>query len=236
MLALAQQIIEPIPGFYEPFSSLSHLIGAGIALVLTVPLMRRARGHAGRVFIAALFAFTVIFQLSMSGVYHLLGEGAGREVLQRLDHAAIFSLIAGTLTIVHGLLFRGWMRWGMIGGVWAMAATAITLKSIFFDDVPEWMSLSMYLVLGWLGLVSGAALWRRFGWAYVRPIVWGGLAYTIGAVCEFVRWPWIWPNVIGPHEVFHLAVLIGIGCHAYFVYGIAGGHVDPITVVRRMDE
>jgi channel protein (hemolysin III family) len=233
MWFLVDSLITPIPGFQEPFSSMSHLLGVGIFAALAIPLMRKARGHAGRVFVAGLFAFTVVLQLSMSGVYHLLGHHAGREVLRRLDHAAIFTLIAGTITFVHAILFRGFMRWGMIAPLWVMAVTAITLKMIFFHDVAEWLSLGMYLGLGWLGAVSGLALWRRFGFVYMRPILAGGLAYTIGAIFEFARWPWVVTGVIGPHEMFHVAVLIGISCHWYFAYGIAGGHVDPVNITPR---
>src|SRR5207237_1413813 len=74
-------------------------------------LLRHGRGHPGRLFCLGVFAFATVLQLSMSGVYHLLGEGAGRVVLQRLDHAAIFVLIAGTNTPLYGVLFRGPDRW-----------------------------------------------------------------------------------------------------------------------------
>jgi len=227
MYFLVQNHTAAIPGFEDPFSSMSHLLGAGVFALLGVPLIYKAREHRGRLFVAALFAFTVVFQLSMSGVYHLLGFGAGRTVLQRLDHAAIFTLIAGTITFVHAILFRRFMRWGMIVALWLSAAAAITLKTMYFDNVPEWMSLGMYLGLGWLGAVSGWALWRRFGFKYIRPILAGGLAYTIGAVFEFARWPWMVEGVVGPHELFHVMVLIGIACHWYFAYGIADGRVDP---------
>jgi channel protein (hemolysin III family) len=235
MRLLAIHDITAIPGFQEPFSAMSHLGGAGVYLVLSWWLIRKARGNRWRVAAVTLFAFAVVFQMAMSGTYHLLGPHAGRAVLQRLDHAAIFTLIAASFTVVHGILFRHFMRWGMIGLMWTLTATAITLKTIWFDAVPEWLSTGMYLVLGWLGVLSGVALWRRFGFRYMQPILWGGLAYTIGAVCEFGRWPTLVGGVVGPHELFHVAVLAGVGCHWYFAYGIADGRVDPLEVEGRLE-
>ncbi len=155
----------------------------------------------------------------MSGVYHILSKGGMASlVLQRLDHAAIFVLIAGTITAVHTIFFSGWMRWGMIGAIWVVAAASITLKTVFFSSIPEWAGLLLYLALGWVGLVSGVALFRRFGFSYIRPLVYGGLAYTFGALFEYLRQPWLIPGVVGPHELFHVAVLAGIGFHWAFVY------------------
>jgi channel protein (hemolysin III family) len=172
------------------------------------------------------FAFSCVVLLSLSGVYHLLSPGtAGRDVLQRLDHAAIFVLIAGTFTPVHGILFKGIGRWGMIVLIWTAAITGVTLKTIFFKGVSEWLGLTFYLGLGWIGALSGVVLYRRYGFAFLKPLLWGALAYTVGAVLEFVRQPILIPGVIGPHELFHAAVLTGAACHWKFVYRFAdGGH------------
>ena len=88
------------------------------------------------------FAFSCVLLLSISGVYHLLSPGgSGRYVLHRLDHAAIFILIAGSFTPVHAILFRGPWRWGMLAGVWTMAITGLTLKTVYFTSIPEWFGL-----------------------------------------------------------------------------------------------
>ncbi len=71
--------------------------------------------------------------------------------------------------------------------------------------------------MGWLGLASGIALGRRYGFAFIRPLVFSGLSYTLGGVLEFLRWPIIMPGVLGPHELFHVAVLGGIGFHWRFL-------------------
>lgn len=211
--------IHPIPGFADPFSSITHLAGTAVFSVLAFFLIARGRGNGGRMFALAVFAFSAVFLLSMSGVYHLLAVGGtGRMVLQRLDHAGIFLLIAGSFTPVHGILFAGFWRWGFLSLIWVLAITGITLKVIFFDSIPEWLGLSFYLGLGWCGLFSGFLLTRRFNFFFIKPLLYSGLSYSLGGITEFLGWPVLIPGVIGPHELFHVAVIAGIGLHWRFVY------------------
>ena len=215
-----------LAGFADPFSSLSHLLALPVLLVLGYRLLRRGAGDFGRVTALTVFVFTSVLLLAMSGVFHLLPPGSdGRYVMQQLDHAAIFLLIAGTFTPVHGIAFRGFWRWGMLSFIWIFAATAISLKMIFFDDVPEWLGLSIYLAMGWVGLLSGFLLWRCCGSTCVRPLVLGALAYTLGAVLDFVPIPEIIPGILGRHELFHVAILAGIGWHWRLIWGIADGSI-----------
>src|SRR5688500_6998575 len=119
----------PALGLSDPVSSISHLLGAAVFATLSYYLLRRARGSRGRVAFSAIFAFSGVFVLVMRGIYHLLTPGGtGRTLRQRLDHAAIFMLIAGTFTAVHGVLFVGPMRWGVLAAAWSVAAFGITLK------------------------------------------------------------------------------------------------------------
>jgi channel protein (hemolysin III family) len=213
-----------IPGFSDPVSSLTHLAAAVVFAILSVPLIARGRGEAPRVISLAVFAFSCVLLLSLSGVYHLLTpQTAGRSVLMRLDHAAIFVLIAGSFTPVHVILLRDRWQRHLLAWIWAAAIAGLTIKTVYFDTVPLWLGLLMYLGLGWLGLISTIALARRFGVRFVLPLVWGALAYTIGAVAEFLGWPVLLAGVIGPHEIFHLAVLAGISFHWAFIRGIASG-------------
>lgn len=214
--------IVPIAGFNEPFSAISHMVGIVAVVALAWPLLRQARGGAGRVVSVAIFLFSAAVLLSMSMVYHMLSRnGNGHAVLLRLDHAAIFALIAGTFTPIHAILFRGWWRWGVLGLIWTLAATGITLKTIFIDSIPEWMGLGFFLAMGWIGLFSGIKIARRHGLGFVMPLIWGGVAYTVAAACDFARWPILIPGVVEAHELFHIGVLAGLGFHAYFIWKIA---------------
>lgn len=221
----------PIPGFADPFSSITHLAGAAVFACLTPLLLRRGGAGPLRVASLAVFAFCTVLVLATSGAFHLLPHGtAARELLRRLDHAAIFALIAGTSTPTHVVLFRGAWRWAPLLVVWAAALAGAVFKLAFFRDSPEWLGLTFYLVLGWFGVVGGAELYRRHGLGLVLPLAWGGLAYTAGAVLEFLHWPVVVAGVVGPHELFHVLVLLGAGLHWRFVWSFADGTVPPPLV------
>ncbi len=215
-------LIYSIPGFSEPVSSLSHLLAAGVFLVLGALLLVSHRGRMARMVGLGIYIFSCIFLLAMSGVFHLLEPGGdARAVLQRLDHAAIFVLIAGTFTPIHLLLFSGWKRWGMLLLIWTLAITGLTLKTIYFNDMPEWVGLMLYLGLGWMGGVSAWLMARHGLHHHLRPLVYGALAYSIGAVLDFLHFPTLIPGVLGPHELFHLFVLAGIAFHWALVVRIS---------------
>lgn len=211
----------PFLGIYQPVASLSHLLGALVFAVLGIVLIVRA--HGSNRFWLAVFVVSALFLLSMSGVYHLLEPGtfAREEVLRRLDHAAIFVLIAGTLTAAHGILFSGWWRWGMIVPLWLGTAAAVTLQSVFFHEFSQLLLLALYLGFGWLGVIAGIKLARVFGFTLVRPALWGGISYTVGAIADAAAPPvWI-PGYFGAHGFFHLTVLAGLGFHFYFLSRVA---------------
>lgn len=213
--------IASIPGFSDPFSSLTHLLGAGVFFVLGIVLLVRHRAAAAQNAALLVFVIGITFALSASGVFHLLAPGTlGRAVFQRLDHAGIFFLIAATFTPVHVIEFRGFLRWGILLIIWSAAVVGIIIKSIFFNDIAEWVGLTLYLSLGWVGAVSGYYLYRRCGIEYIKPLFYGAVAYTIGAILEYARFPVLIPGVIGPHELFHIMVLIGIAMHGAFVHRV----------------
>ncbi len=193
-------------------------------------MLSKFRGDLSRTVSLGVFVFAVVFLLSMSGVFHLLTPGTdGRYVLQVLDHAAIFCLIAATFTPIHVLQFKGFMRWGILLIVWSTAITGLTLKSIFFEEVPEILSLTLYLALGWLGALTGYMLYRRLGFKAILPLLYGAIAYTLGATLEFLRQPVMIFGVVGPHELFHVLVLMGISFHWQFVYRMARHHKEEST-------
>ena len=234
--------VYPISGFSDPVSSMTHLAGAGVFAVLGVLLLRRGRGDTARVACLAVYAVSCVVLMSVSGVYHLLEPGGtGRLVMLRLDHAAIFVMIAGTFTPVHGILFHGRWRWEPIILLWTVTATAVTLKMVFFNDVPEIVGLLLYLCLGWVGVVTGFVLWFRYGWRFTRLLAWGGLAYSVGAVTDYLGWFTVIPGVVGPHEFFHLAVLAGALLQWKFVYSFAAGppprrDIKPAVQTAAQDE
>jgi channel protein (hemolysin III family) len=219
--------VYPIPGFFEPFGSMIHLIGAGVFAVLTFFLIRRGRGDGRRVTVLAVFSLSCVLLLSMSGVYHMLREpGTARAVLGRLDLAAIFVLIAGTHTPVQAFFFRGTARWGVLAFMWLLAATGITLFSVFYHTLPRGLGTTIYLTLGWIAGAAGVMAWRRYGTSEVKLLLLGGVAYSVGAILMGMGWPTIIPGVVGPHEIWHIAVLVAMSMHWTFVFRNAHRNLD----------
>ena len=211
--------VHSLPGFHEPFGALSHLIGAVVFAVLAVVLVRRARGDARRVFALVVFAITSVLLLSMSGVFHMLEEDTtGRHVLGRLDQAAIFGLIAGTHTPIQVLFFRGFARWGVLVLMWLIAATGITLFSVYYHSLPHGLGTGVYLAMGWIAGVAGLVVWRREGTLSMHLLILGGLVYSLGAILLGLEWPTLWPGIFGPHELWHVAVLTALALHWRFFF------------------
>jgi len=212
-------IPTPFLGFSDPVSSWSHLLAAAASLIGAGALMAKGRGNASRIFALSVFSFSLAFLFSMSGVFHLLPRGSSsRDVLQRLDHAGIWTLIAGTFTPIHMILFRGPHRWLVLLGVWVIAITGLVLEVVFFRDFPESLLLTLFLALGWVGAPTGHAFRKFYGHSSIRWLIAGGVLYSIGAVIDFLKWPVLINGALGPHEIFHLFVVAGAFSHWYFIY------------------
>jgi channel protein (hemolysin III family) len=232
-----EMVVFSIPGFSDPVSALTHLAGSVVFAVLGFFLVRKGRqadhpGWNGHMTALAVFAFAAVAQLAVSGAYHILQPGLlPRLVLQQLDHAAIFVLIAASFVPVHVILFKGWQRWLILLVQVSLAVFGITFNFLYFDRLPEIAGLAFYIAMGWTGVYSGYALYRRYGWGFIRPLAWEGIAYTAGGALEFLRGPVLFDGVVGPHELFHLAVLVGLGLHFRFVFSFAGKRREVLSAV-----
>lgn len=215
--------VHVIAGIHEPVSCLTHLLAAPVFGVLGYLLLRRGRGNWGRTASLAALCVATVFMLSMSAAYHTFGPGPERHVMLRLDVAAIFMLIAGTLTPIHVILFRGFHRWAPLVLVWSAAAVGITLRTVMSRSFPGSMGTYIFLLIGWGGLVSCILLWRRYGFSFVNPLLCGGLAYTLGVGVVALDGPTLVPGVVGPHELWHVFVLVGLSLHWKFVFSFAAG-------------
>lgn len=213
----------------NPFSAYSHLLGAVVFAILAVPLVLRAWRHHAHPFGTFVFAFSSVFLLIASTLYHTLPHGTpAGDAARRLDHAAIFVLIAGTFTPIHLILYRGVLRWGILVLIWGCATVGILLKLVFFESIPDWLHVLAYVAMGWLGAIGGVVAIKRRGWRFMAPIGIAAVAYTGGAMMELASWPVLAPG-LGTHELFHVLVLVGLGAFWWFVWRLAGGAEEPIA-------
>lgn len=231
--------IHSVPGFAEPVSCWSHLIASGVFALLAIPLMRRAvkgssqpgaAGPIARVTGVGVFCVSVVALLAISGVYHLLDfNSTGRSVLLRVDYAAIFFLIAGTFTPICSILLRGFLRSLILVLVWTIAVIGITFKIVFFTQMAGPVGTVIYMALGCGGFFGVFFFCRRFGVDFVESLFLGGVIYIAGGAVQLAGYPTLIPGVVGPHEIFHLAVLLGISLHWKFIAGFADGQMPQKT-------
>ena len=206
-------------GFSDPLSSWSHFLASLGFAVASFFLIRKGRGNTARVVSLVVYSFSLVFLFSMSGTFHLLERGGdARAVLQRLDHAGIWVLIAGTFTPTHVILFRGPWRWLILGLVWTFAITGLVLEVVFFDSIPEAIVLSMFLGLGWMGALTGYKFYTSYRGESMKYLTLGGVFYSLGAIIDFARWPILIPHLLGSHEIFHIFVVAAAVSHWLFIY------------------
>jgi hemolysin III len=134
-----------------------------------------------------------------------------RSWMRRLDHSAIFLLIAGTYTPLC-LLLPPSTGLRLLAGVWAAAALGI-VQSIVWVHAPKALVAAVYVALGWAALPVLPAMRAVLGTEAIALLAAGGAAYTIGAVVYAVRRPDPFPRVFGYHEVFHALVIVAAICH-----------------------
>jgi len=201
----------------DPFSCYSHLLGAALAVAGLVVLVTISRDDPWRVVGFSIYGASLIILYLASTVYHwLLVPIAQRKWLNRVDHVAIFLLIAGTYTPVCIVTLRGGWGWTMFGIVWT-AAVAGTILKLGFRSLPRWVSASIYVAMGWAAVLAVVPLVRAFPPSALAWLLAGGLLYTAGAVVYATRRPNPYPRVFGFHEIFHMFVLAGSAAHFVFM-------------------
>lgn len=219
--------IDVLPLLYcrEPFSSVIHLIGSAFYAGLAYQFIGLGRGDWIRTISLSVMVIVSVLLLLISGVYHLFWPGPTRDIMLRLDVISVFLLIAASMTPAHAILFTGWGRWGSLALIWAVAAVGIAWRLCYWDTTHGGAAIIVFLLFGWGSLITAILLWRRFGWRFIQPAVLSGMAYTAGAIVLLLRRPTLVPGIIGPHEIWHVAVLTGIGLQWYYISQFASGTV-----------
>jgi hemolysin III len=191
------------------------LAAALLALVGLIVLLATAAstGRLDQLVAFGIFGFSMIGLYLASSLYHLLPlSTAGVARLRRLDHMAIFVLIAGTYTPFCLLALDGGWRWGLLALIWSLALCGVSLK-LFWMGVPRWLSVALYLGMGWVAVIAAPALFRAVPAGGMAWVLAGGLAYSAGALVYGIRRPNLVPGVFGFHEMWHLFVVAGSACH-----------------------
>jgi hemolysin III len=203
----------------EPVNGLTHAAGGLLAAVGLGVLLATA-ANTGRLdqFVAfGVFGLSLVALYAASALYHLLPlSPSGVARLRRLDHMTIFVLIAGTYTPFCLLALDGVWRWGLLGLIWSLALCGVLLKLLWMD-APRWLSVVLYLGMGWVAVIAAPALFRAVPPGGISWVLAGGLVYSAGALVYGLKRPNPVPGVFGFHEVWHVFVLAGSACHFWAV-------------------
>jgi hemolysin III len=197
-----------------------HQVAFMASLVVGTLLIVGANGSRQHV-AAAAFAGSVAVCFGASALYHrVTWTPRLRRWMRRVDHAGVYTLIAGTYTAVCLIALDGAWRWSVLAIVWAGAGLAIVLKFVWVD-APKRLAATIGIALGWVGVAALPELVSRLSPAAVALLLVGGLAYTVGAVVYARQRPNPAPRVFGYHEVFHALTIVAVACQyvaiAFFV-------------------
>ncbi|HEX3964874.1 MAG TPA: hemolysin III family protein [Frankiaceae bacterium] len=188
-----------------------HLVWFEASLVLGTLVLVHAHG-ALRITAVAIFTASVSALFGVSALYHRGNWSAAWHArLQRLDHAMIFLLIAGTATPAFLLASHGAFRVACLVALWALTVTACVIHMVWMN-APELLVGSTFVGLGWVGALALPAVWLHSGAVAGVLLLVGGLLYTAGALSYRRRWPNPNPAVFGYHEVFHVYVCVAAAC------------------------
>ena len=201
----------------------SHQIAAVLAPVATVLLVASADSGASAT-AAAVFGATAALLFAVSALYHRVSwSPAARQRMRRLDHAAIFIMIAGGYTPLFTLVPSASGGHGALLAIWLGSSVGV-VKSLVWPGAPKWLTALLCVGLGWM--VVGEVIERS---AVIGPVATGllvasGLTYSAGALVYARKRPDPWPRVFGYHEVFHLLVIVASGLlFAHVVLLMRGG-------------
>jgi hemolysin III len=203
--------------FREPFSAWSHAVWLLLSIPATLILLRRSGGDPAKRLSLLVFGLSLAACSLGSTLYHGVRGGEARiEFLDRIDHVGIHLLIAGSYTPLAWNLLRGRWRWGTLVAVWS---TTLVASGLLLDRVrlPGPLETCEFLALGWGALICYVEIARVVSHRVLRPLVIGGVFYSVGALLNLLHWPEISPGVFGHHEMFHLWVIAGSLTHFWFM-------------------
>jgi hemolysin III len=196
---------------------LFHEIAAVVSLFAWVALAVAA--DAGRARAAAnVYGASLFTLLAVSATYHRrTWAPRARLLMRRLDHSAIFALIAGTYT-PFCLLLPPATGMPLLAVAWGGAAAGVA-QAVLWPRAPKPLVAAVYVLLGWVIVPVLPALRAAIGGGALALLLSGGAAYTLGAVVYALRRPDPFPRVFGYHEVFHALVVFAAACHFVVVAG-----------------
>ena len=201
----------------EPFNTWTHFIPLLAGIVGLVFLILDTKHNPSKLVTTTIFGISVILLYGASSVYHWVRTTPEKElILRKLDHIAIYLLIAGSYTPVLYFGLDGAWRITMLIAVWVLAFIGMIMK-IWFMNLPRSISTAFYLALGWLAVIPFANLIKSLPLEAIILLISGGLAYTTGGIIYATKKLNFFPKTLGFHGIFHIFIALGTVIHYFMV-------------------
>ena len=210
--------MSAVPGKYSPAEELANRLTHGVGALLSVAglvlmvVYSALHGDAWVITSTAIYGASLVALYTASTLYHTFSSDRWRRFFQKMDHAAIFLLIAGTYTPFTLGPLRGSWGWTLFGIVWGFAVVGVVLK-LFFAGKADVLSTIAYLIMGWLVVIAIKPLVAALPSGALWLLVAGGLCYSVGTIF------YLWEKLPFNHAVWHVWVLGGSVCHWAAVFG-----------------
>lgn len=206
---------NPVRGFLHGGAAIASVIGLGF-------LLARAWSRPAAVVGALVFGVALLVMYTVSCLYHSIPwSGAWKRRLQKVDHAMIYILVAGTFTPIALASLSGVGLALGLSLIWVLAIAGILLKALL-PGTRTGLSVTLQMVMGWLAVIWMPQIFSSLGLAATLLVALGGVAYTAGAIVFATSRPKLFPRVFSHHELFHTLVVAGSSLHfaAILMYAI----------------
>jgi hemolysin III len=204
---------NPVRGFLHGSAAVASVVGTAFLVI-------HAWGNAAHVAGAFIFGFSLLGMYTVSALFHSVPwRERTKHWMQRVDHSMIFVLVAGTTTPIAIAALGGGARIAVLSAVWGIAAAGIVIKLVAKRRL-TWLSVTLQLLMGWSAAVWLPALFGRFGWTGVWPVLAGGALYTLGVVIYATQRPRLAPRIFSAHELWHTMVVTASSFHFVAVWQV----------------
>lgn len=203
----------------ERFNTVSHLFATCFALAGAALLIAQAapQGDVWKTVGLSIYGASLVLLFLFSTIHHGISAGPTiDETLRTLDYTSVFFLIAGTMTPIVFVFNRNPFGWALLGAVWGIAAIGIVMRSVW-RALPKYVTNTLYISLGWLGVLLVGAEVQLPMTALVLMAA-GGLVYSVGFVIFVIERPNPRPGVFGFHELWHALVIVAAALHYVMMY------------------
>ena len=196
----------------ERLNSITQLVGAALAFagVVVLVVVAAQQGDPWKIVSFSVYGATLFLLYAASTLYHSL-RGRAKEVFRKLDHLAIYLLIAGTYTPFMLVTLRGRWGWTLFGVIWGLAIVGM-VQECLPQRRTRMLSLVIYFLMGWLVLVALGPLWKALPSMGLAWLVAGGLFYTVGVIFYVLD-----EKLRHAHGIWHLFVLAGSASHYFAI-------------------